>query len=56
MPALTIVINVPVNHRMLTWSPNAAPHHWREQVARWDRADRVRLLLSIAAFLCAEVS
>jgi hypothetical protein len=56
MPALTIAVNVPINRRILQWSPDAAPHHWREEIARWDWADRVRLLLGIAAFLCAELS
>jgi hypothetical protein len=56
MPAITVAINRPVNHRILAWSPEAPPSEWRAQVARWNAADRARLLLALAASLCTELS
>jgi hypothetical protein len=53
---ITIAINAPVNRQILSWSAETPPSDWREQIARWNVADWVRLVLSLAAFLCAEAS
>ena len=56
IPTLTIAVNVPVNKLILEWSPNALPANWRRHIARWNYSDTVRLVLSVSAFICAELS
>ena len=56
MPVLTVAVNVPVNHQALAWTPESPPEYWRKEVALWNIGDTIRLVLSLAAFLCAEVS
>ena len=56
MPVLTAAVNVPVNRRALAWTPESPPEYWRKEVALWNIGDTIRLVLSLTAFLCAEVS
>ncbi|MGJ4748186.1 anthrone oxygenase family protein [Leptospira sp. SA-E8] len=42
---------VPINKRVLTWSPTALPENWRQIVRRWENLDIVRCWAAIAAFL-----
>lgn len=56
MPVLTVAVNVPVNRRALAWTPESPPEYWRSEVARWNTGDAIRLVLSLTAFLCAEVA
>jgi uncharacterized membrane protein len=50
---ITLGVNVPLNKRFLTWSPEAPPVDWRRYVWRWNAADSVRLVAAIGAFAAA---
>jgi uncharacterized membrane protein len=46
----SILLLVPINDRVRTWSAGNAPADWREQVGRWDRLHYGRVALLVAAF------
>jgi len=50
---ITLGVNVPLNIRFLTWSPDAPPVDWRRHVQRWNAADSVRLVAAVSAFAAA---
>ena len=56
VPATTLLVNVPVNNRVLWWSPESPPTGWGADLARWNAADALRLALSLTAFLCVVIS
>lgn len=53
MLAITIVVNVPLNKRFLSWTPETLPSDWQTYVRRWDTADSVRLVVAMFAFMVA---
>ncbi len=48
--ALTRIVNIPINHQLMTWSAAAPPGNVREIWSRWEKAHTVRTLLWLAAF------
>jgi uncharacterized membrane protein len=50
---ITLRVNVPLNIRFLTWSPEAPPADWRRHVQQWNAADSVRLVAAVGAFAAA---
>lgn len=51
--AFTLVINVPINKRTLTWDAEHPPPDWRTDRHRWHTYQGVRALLLIVWFVCA---
>lgn len=54
--AFTLLINVPINKRTLTWDANHPPSDWRADRHRWHIYQGVRALLLLAWFVCAVVA
>ncbi|MET7644721.1 DUF1772 domain-containing protein [Streptomyces sp. NPDC005426] len=55
---MSILLLVPINSRVATWSDEGAPADWKEQVGRWDRFHYARvgvLVLAFALFVVALV-
>ena len=51
--AFTLVVNVPINKRTLTWDAEHPPEGWRADRHRWHTYQGVRALLLAVWFLCA---
>lgn len=51
--AFTLLVNVPINKRTLTWDPKDPPEGWREQRRRWHAFQGVRVALLVIWFLVA---
>lgn len=48
--AITIVVNMPINEQLMTWSATAPPADVREIWGRWEKAHAITDLLWLAAF------
>jgi uncharacterized membrane protein len=48
----TIVLNVPINNYVLSWSPAAPPGDWSTARDRWDQLNDFRLVVNLASFFC----
>ena len=51
--AFTLIVNVPINKRTLTWDPEHPPDDWQDVRSRWHTYQGVRALLLALWFLCA---
>ncbi|MFM9700362.1 anthrone oxygenase family protein [Streptomyces europaeiscabiei] len=49
---MSILVLVPINNRVKTWTAGSRPADWKEQMKRWDRWHYVRVAVIIAAFAC----
>ncbi|MCD7438584.1 DUF1772 domain-containing protein [Streptomyces lincolnensis] len=49
---MSILLLVPINNRVKTWTPENRPADWKQQITRWDRFHYVRVAVIIAAFAC----
>ncbi|MFD9500252.1 anthrone oxygenase family protein [Streptomyces sp. NPDC060035] len=47
---MSLVVLVPINSRVATWSQEGVPADWKEQVGRWDRFHYVRVGIIVLAF------
>ncbi|MFG7940376.1 anthrone oxygenase family protein [Streptomyces cacaoi] len=47
---MSLLLLVPVNSRVRTWTPENRPEDWKEQTNRWDRFHHARVAVLIAAF------
>ncbi|MFJ3172030.1 anthrone oxygenase family protein [Streptomyces roseus] len=47
---MSILLLVPINDRVKTWTAEGAPADWRQQMHRWDRFHHVRVAVIVAAF------
>ncbi|MFI1735047.1 anthrone oxygenase family protein [Streptomyces acidicola] len=47
---MSILLLVPVNSRVATWSTEGVPADWKQQVGRWDRFHQVRVGVIVLAF------
>jgi uncharacterized membrane protein len=47
---MSILLLVPINSRVATWSHEGVPADWRQQVGRWDRFHHVRVGIIVLAF------
>jgi uncharacterized membrane protein len=49
---MSILVLVPINNRVKTWTDGSRPADWKEQMTRWDRWHYARVAVIIAAFAC----
>jgi uncharacterized membrane protein len=49
--AMTRAVNVPLNNKLMTWSPTAPPSNLRETWAPWDRVNTIRTFLSAGGLI-----
>ena len=49
---MSILVLVPINNRVKTWTAGDRPADWKEQMKRWDRWHYVRVAVIVAAFAC----
>ncbi|MFC9650166.1 anthrone oxygenase family protein [Streptomyces sp. NPDC056937] len=47
---MSLLLLVPINNRVKTWTADGLPADWKEQMNRWDRFHYVRVAVIIAAF------
>ncbi|MFF1465471.1 anthrone oxygenase family protein [Streptomyces sp. NPDC058330] len=47
---MSVVLLVPINSRVATWTREGAPADWKQQMGRWDRYHYVRVGVIVAAF------
>jgi uncharacterized membrane protein len=47
---ISLLLLVPINNRIKTWTPDNRPADWNQQMNRWDRLHYVRVAVIIAAF------
>ncbi|MDX3233229.1 DUF1772 domain-containing protein [Streptomyces sp. ME19-01-6] len=47
---MSVLLLVPINNRVKTWTPENRPADWKQQMNRWDRWHYVRVAVIIAAF------
>ncbi|RYJ23241.1 putative membrane protein [Streptomyces sp. L-9-10] len=47
---MSILLLVPINSRVATWSHEGVPADWKQQVGRWDRFHYVRVCVIVLAF------
>jgi hypothetical protein len=52
---VTIRIEVPLNHRISSWTVGAAPPEWMAVRAHWLRMHLVRTMVGMVAFLSASI-
>jgi len=52
----SLIAPVPINNRIMTWTPNSLPTDWQAQERRWDAYHWVRtsgLIVAFALLLCS---
>ncbi|HYD60102.1 MAG TPA: anthrone oxygenase family protein [Noviherbaspirillum sp.] len=49
---ITREINVPINNELATWNPQQAPASWVLMWTRWNEANLIRTIISMASFAC----
>jgi uncharacterized membrane protein len=54
--AVTLVVNVPLNNQLMTWSVAAPPANVRELWAPWERVDAIRTAVTVGAFVIEAVA
>ncbi|WP_327274646.1 DUF1772 domain-containing protein [Streptomyces sp. NBC_01224] len=47
---MSILLLVPINSRVASWSQEGVPADWKQQVGRWDRFHYVRVGVIVLAF------
>lgn len=47
---MSIVLLVPINSRVASWSADGVPADWQQQLARWDRFHYFRVAVIVGAF------
>ncbi|MFD0275293.1 anthrone oxygenase family protein [Kitasatospora sp. NPDC127111] len=47
---MSVLLLVPINNRVKTWTTEHLPEDWKAQTNRWDRFHYVRIAVIIAAF------
>ena len=52
----TLIVNVPINNRTLTWDAEQPPADWEEQRHRWHRYQGLRATLLWIWFGCAVIA
>ncbi|MFE1335947.1 anthrone oxygenase family protein [Streptomyces microflavus] len=48
--AMSVLLLVPINNRVKTWTADGLPADWKQQMNRWDRFHYVRVAVIIGAF------
>jgi len=54
--AITLVVEVPIDNKIETWTVATLPGDWRSIQSRWELFHTIRTFLSIAAVVAATVS
>lgn len=54
--ALTRIVNVPLNNRLMTWDIAAPPSNLREMWAPWDRVNTIRTFVAAGALIFEAVA
>jgi uncharacterized membrane protein len=54
--ALTRIVNVPINNRLMTWDIAAPPSNLREMWAPWDRVNTIRAFVATAVLIFEAVA
>jgi uncharacterized membrane protein len=54
--AITLIVEVPIDNQIRTWTAATLPGDWRSIQARWERFHTLRTFLSIAAVAAATIS
>ncbi|MGD6742146.1 anthrone oxygenase family protein [Streptomyces sp. BH106] len=49
---MSVLLLVPINNRVKTWTADNRPADWKEQLRRWDRWHYARVAVIVAAFAC----
>ncbi|MDI3406318.1 DUF1772 domain-containing protein [Streptomyces cavernicola] len=47
---MSVLVLVPINNRVKTWTPENRPADWKQQMTRWDRWHYGRVAVIVAAF------
>ncbi|WP_306323889.1 MULTISPECIES: DUF1772 domain-containing protein [unclassified Streptomyces] len=47
---MSVLLLVPINNRVKTWTPENRPADWKQQLGRWDRLHYVRVAVLVASF------
>ena len=47
---MSVLVLVPINNRVKTWTADGLPADWKQQMNRWDRFHYVRVAVIVAAF------
>ncbi|WP_046494377.1 DUF1772 domain-containing protein [Streptomyces odonnellii] len=47
---MSVLLLVPINNRVRTWTADGLPADWKQQMNRWDRFHYVRVAVIVAAF------
>ncbi|MFJ9468198.1 anthrone oxygenase family protein [Streptomyces caniferus] len=47
---MSILLLVPINNRVKTWTAEGLPADWKQQMNRWDRFHYIRVALIVVAF------
>ncbi|WP_338060297.1 DUF1772 domain-containing protein [Streptomyces atratus] len=47
---MAILLLMPINSRVATWSHEGAPADWKQQMGRWDRFHHARVSVIVLAF------
>jgi hypothetical protein len=50
---ITLLGNVPLNRRFMTWQPKLPPENWITFVRKWELYDQIRFVLCLASFVIA---
>jgi len=48
--AMWVLLLVPINNRVKTWTADGLPADWKQQMNHWDRFHYIRVAVIIAAF------
>ncbi|MDG4864332.1 DUF1772 domain-containing protein [Streptomyces sp. T-3] len=49
---MSVLVLVPINNRVKTWTTGNRPADWKQQLNSWDRFHYVRIAVIVAAFAC----
>ncbi|NEB76965.1 DUF1772 domain-containing protein [Streptomyces sp. SID14478] len=47
---MSVLLLVPINNRVKTWTTDSRPADWKQQMNRWDRWHYARVAVIVAAF------
>jgi len=50
--ALTVILEVPINNQVISWTPATAPAHWEVLRDQWQHINSLRVIFSVLSFVC----
>jgi len=54
--SITLLVNVPINHQMMQWTPATLPSNWQTLRSDWQFFHAIRTLASLAGLGCVLAS